>query len=427
MTRDLYEVLGIASSASEQEVKRAYRQLALRYHPDKISDESEREASEAKFKEISAAYAVLSDEQKRAEYDQFGTVDGGYGHDEFGHGDDDFMNFFRYGAGRHGYQHEEDDFEEVGRTADSTVPLKLTTKQLYLGKTFQFKARRKVLCPRCGGSGLRKRAAARPMIRCEGCEGQGYKERISRIGPGLISRERVSCADCGGKGKRIPTTAADNCKKCTGKCVVQEESIISVYVPRGSQHGDRLRYPGQSDMEPGKETGDLVFVIDEQTDVSSSLERKGTDLYCTMKISLAEALTGFTRIVTRTFDERVLRINIPRGKVLRPGNYLKFTNEGWPIEDGARFGDMYVQVLIEFPKDNWFNEKAELDAIRNILPGLADAPSTKTEDPSNTEEVRAYSIIANHTGLPDYLDRENQGYSRQQHESTAGTPECPMQ
>ncbi|AMD18920.1 HBR019Wp [Eremothecium sinecaudum] len=438
MPHDLYEILGVTRDATAQEIKKSYRQLALKYHPDKIADDLLREASEATFKEVSAAYEILSDEQKRAEYDEFGTMDGGMFssgfEDDYGT-EDDFMNFFRYGAGRHGgfadtrSSAKQDHWPK--RTKDSYVPLKLSTKQLYLGRTFQFQAKRKVLCPRCAGSGLRKRAAQRAAIRCEDCDGQGFKERIFRIGAGLISRERVECKRCEGRGSYVPKSASDKCKKCNGYCTVPEQSQLSVYVPRGSRHGDKIRLHGKSDMEPGMETGDIVFQIEEQTDNDVGLERRGTDLYCSMRISLAEALTGFSKFITRTFDERVLRVTIPMGKVLRPGNYLKFSNEGWPIDDGATFGDLYVKVDIEFPNDDWFNEKSEVESIRNILPGLKSERKSTSQfntDPANTEDQLSYTIFEGSSMLPSYFSEAEQDrfQNEQQGANDSGT-ECPIQ
>ncbi|AET39369.1 Xdj1p Ecym_4306 [Eremothecium cymbalariae DBVPG len=434
MGKDLYSVLGIKSNATEQEVKRAYRNLALMYHPDKISDESQRAESEAKFKEISAAYDILSDEQKRSEYDHYGRFDEGsfpFGDfdDDYKRGNEDFMNFFRYGAGRYG-QYEDAEQKTSQKTKDFVVPLKLSTKQLYLGKTFQFKLKRNVLCSKCEGLGLRKRAAHCMPMKCGICDGRGFKERVSRISPGFISRERVPCDECDGKGTVVSRDPSDNCKKCHGKCVIVENSILTLYVPRGHRHADTIRIDGQADMEAGKETGDLVFEIDEITDPDAELERKGTDLHCSITISLAEALTGFTRLVARTFDDRLLRITIPSGKVLRPGNYLKFTNEGWPINNGSRFGDLYVKVNIEFPKDNWLNEKSELEAIKHILPGLKNSSNSHQgdgDDPANTEDINSYYVIQDSSRLPDYLAQEGQQRSNQQYGERNTASECPVQ
>ena len=425
MVQSLYEVLEIETGASEVEIRKAYRKLALKYHPDKIVDEDEREESEAKFKEITAAYEILSDPELREKYDTYGDAGFGAGGPEEDYEFDDFMNFFQqyqrqqgqgqgYGAGFGGGSFGQPEAESM-RTPDSRINYKMTTKQLYMGKTVTFQLKRKCLCAHCGGTGLRKKHFQKPEIYCTSCNAQGFKERITRLAGGYMVKERVVCDTCKGKGKYRKKSSSDGCKHCAGKGLVVEEKPQTVYISRGSRHGDEFRLPQMADMEYGKETGDVVVVIEEDSSGSHQLERKGNDLHCTLNISLVDALTGFSTTVCETFDNRRLHLTIPPGKVVRPGNYFKFEGEGWPISNGASFGDMYVKINIEFPKDNWFNEKSEVTALRNILPGLKSKES-KQPDPLNTEEVFKYSILKSHDELPDYLAQEREKFNKQQQE-----------
>ncbi|CDO96248.1 unnamed protein product [Kluyveromyces dobzhanskii CBS 2104] len=418
MAQTPYDLLGVDKDASEVEIRKAYRKLALKYHPDKNTDEEGREASEAMFKEVAAAYEILSDPELKAKYDTygdsaFGTGANGYSEEDFEF--DDFMNFFqRQQQGPHASYSTRQQYHEpeTKRTADSKITYKMTTKQLYMGKTVTFQLKRKCLCTHCSGTGLRKKHFQKPEIFCGSCNGQGFKERITRLAGGYMVKERVMCDACKGKGKCRKKSASDVCKHCSGKGLVNEEKPQTVYIPRGSRHGDEFRLPQMADMEYGKETGDVIIVIEEESS-GSHLERKGNDLHTTLNIALVDALTGFSIIVCETFDNRRLRLTVPAGKVIRPGNYFKFKDEGWPLSNGSYFGDMYVKINIEFPKDNWFNERSEITAVRNILPGLK-SKDTKDPDPLNTEDVFNFSVLNSHDELPDYLAEEREKFSKQQ-------------
>lgn len=433
----LYEVLGVAPGASQTEIKKAYRKLALQHHPDKVADEVLREESEIKFKEITAAYEILSDEDSRKKYDVYGDdvpgAGGGGGGDPFG--DDDFMNFFRTYAGGGFYDEPRQPYpeEEDGsvRTSDARIPLKLSMKDLYNGKTFKFRSKRNVLCDRCQGSGLRKKFQQHPRkpVVCQSCEGHGHKERIKRVAQGFVIRETVKCERCNGKGRTTPTKPEDHCKKCHGQCVISEEKTLTVYIPRGSRNGDIVKLEGEADQEPDKVTGDLLFVIEENPETLTNLERRGDDLHTRLKISLSEAITGFEKVVTTTLDDRILKLKIPQGKVIRPGNYIRLENEGWPLDDsGNKFGDMYVQVHIEFPPDNWFSEKSDAEVLRTLLPEVPNARVADAGDLNNTETVIDYSVVKSADELPDYLSYEKGEYQGQEQEYGAfEEPQCAQQ
>ncbi|SCU87250.1 LAFA_0E05622g1_1 [Lachancea sp. 'fantastica'] len=404
---DPYETLGIAVDASQDEIRKAYRRLALQHHPDKVSDESLREESEIKFKDIAAAYEILSDEQKRSNYDQYGDA-GGYSN---GFGDDfrdgDFASFFgNFSNNHYGDDYNEGPSHRESYKPDAHIPLSLSMQDLYNGKTVRFESKRNVVCNRCEGTGIRKKA--RHARNCAQCEGSGVKQRLKRVGPGFVTRETVKCEHCKGLGKSVRNE--DLCKKCHGKKVVQESKDLNVYIPRGSRHNDKVVLKGEADEEPGKTAGDLVFDIDENS-TTSSLERRGFDLHTKLTISLSDALCGFEKDLCVHLDERVIRLKIPTGQVLRPGNFLRLADEGWPLDgQGTKFGDMYVQINIEFPPDNWFSERHDLQTLRNILPqagSTSKASSSKNvTDFVNTEFPSNVEVVKNADELPTYLPEE---------------------
>ncbi|KAM3161006.1 hypothetical protein ACU8KH_05154 [Lachancea thermotolerans] len=405
---DPYETLGVAPDATQDEIKKAYRRLALQHHPDKVSDESLRDESEIKFKEVAAAYELLSNEEKRQNYDTYGDTNGFSG-DYSGFQDGDFASFF----GNFASNRYQDEYEAQSppnpRTDDAHVPIRLTMQELYNGKTIRFQAKRNVVCNRCEGTGVRRRA--RHASACSQCEGHGVKQRLRRLGPGFVTREIVQCDKCKGLGKNL--RSEDMCKKCHGKRVTPESKNLNVYIPRGSRHGDRVVLKGEADEEPGKIPGDLVFDIAENS-ASSSLERRGSDLYARITISLSDALTGFEKEVCTTLDGRLLKLKVPLGQVVRPGNFVRIDNEGWPLDDqGSKFGDMYVQIDIEFPPDHWFSERSDVKSLQNLLPQAVSSSATSdfnasASDPANTETPLKFSIVKSAEELPQYLSEESE-------------------
>ncbi|QLG74559.1 hypothetical protein HG535_0G04420 [Zygotorulaspora mrakii] len=435
----LYEVLEISADATQIEIKRAYRKLALRWHPDKVSDEGVREESELKFKEISAAYEVLGDEERRAHYDTYGDEQSsaGFGsgfHDQFN--DDAFMNFF------HNFNMDSEMPGDAGAAGaagaqalsspDVEVPLEVSMADSYNGKSFKFRSSRKIVCDRCEGSGWRRRnghLVAPPIVTCKKCGGRGYKQRIRSIAPGFATSENIKCIHCSGLGKypARPNTEKSKCKKCQGVGLVTESKVLSVSIPRGSKNGDRIVLPNEADEALGKsEAGDLVFVVKEGTECPEGvdLQRCGFDMITHLTISLAEAITGFNKILTRTLDGRVLKLKIPPGKVIRPGEFIKIKNEGWPSNENAtKFGDIYVIIHIEFPPDNWFSEKGDLLQVKNILPGSS-MQNGYSEDPYNTECVTDIHIIRE---LPDTITKNVKPKADERRSEDFTSSQCSQQ
>ena len=425
----LYDTLGVSPESTQIEIKRAYRKLALQHHPDKVTDESLREESEIRFKEITAAYEILSDEERRTRYDTYGDATDG---PEFE--DDAFMNFFTqfngggYGGGYQGGQ------QASKRSEDVQVPLKVSMADCYNGKVFKFQSKRKVVCERCEGSGWRRRhGAPPPQTECKSCQGRGFKEQLRRFAPGMVAQQTVPCAMCRGKGKYVnkPTSEKNQCKRCAGQGMFEESKQLTVSIPRGSRQGDRIVLEGEADQEVGKsETGDLIFVVEEGTKPPDGvkLERRGYDLMTDLTISLAEAVTGLERTLTKTLDGRILKLVVPAGKVISPGKIIKVEQEGWPLNSHAtKFGDLYVLVNIIFTRDNWFAEKSDLIKIRNILPSEGSKNSI-SEDPENTEEIANMKLVDD---LPDFMGSSDDHYTNEGYAHGTfpddGTPQCAHQ
>ncbi|KAF2860010.1 DnaJ-domain-containing protein [Piedraia hortae CBS 480.64] len=380
--QDLYEVLQISRTASKSEIKRAYHKAALANHPDKVPQE-ERESAEIKFKSISRAYEILSDDNNRALYDQHGMAafdkanagfPGGAGPDL-----DDFLaQMFGQGGSMPG-----------GPTGPRRHPkgrsevqqYEVTLAELYKGKTTKFSSTKNVICDHCKGSGGKEKAKAKE---CDSCKGRGMTSRLRPVGPGLVTQETVPCSTCHGKGSFY--VDKDKCKKCKGERTVKQKKLLELYIPRGSCEGDRIVLKGEADQTPeDDEPGDIIFTLVEVQ--HETFARAGPDLQADLNITLAEALTGFDRVVLTHLDGRGIKLHVtqPKGKVLRPGEVLRVRGEGMPIKKSELKGDLYFTVVIKFPEDGWLEDQAAVDAVRAVLP--KDEIHAVDEEPEEVDEV----------------------------------------
>lgn len=413
---DLYEILQVDSTASKADIKKAYRKLALRYHPDKVSEE-DREEAEIKFKEISRAYEVLIDEQKREAYDTYGTTDGpggvpnfssqpfdGY-HDGHEYAGDDFFNFFN-GMNNNGAR-------RANRTEDAELEVKVTLEDLFNGKTVKITSTRNIICPHCVGTGARKKAVTK---KCAACDGEGTVRKIRRVGPGLISQEYVDCLQCQGSGKLY--RSKDKCKKCLGDKTVEETKILEFEIAKGSANNGSIVLKHESDEYPGKETGDVI--LNYTCEEHPTFTRVHNDLYCKYKIPLVDALCGFSRNVVKHLDGRVLRVETPKGKVLRPHDFIRIKNEGMPIvqkrswfTSGPSHGDLYIEIEVEFPQDNWYLEKNDIFQIKNLLPNDLQSKHDIKKQHIDEEAVLDANIdvadftIVTRSQLPEYEEPQH--------------------
>lgn len=333
-----------------------------------------RAESEAKFKAVSQAYDILRDEEKRHMYDTHGMAAFDPSRGVPGEGPDlnDILSQM-FGMNMGGMPGGRGGPRRPRRGENEEEEYKVTLEELYKGKTVKFQATKKVVCSQCKGTGAKEKVKP---AQCDRCKGAGIQEFYRQVGPGLIRKEEAPCDHCQGSGNYYKEK--DRCKKCKGKRVVSETKALELYIPRGSMQGERISIPGEADQHPDEEShGDIIFtLVEEPHDVFT---RIGHDLSADLDITLAEALSGFSRVVLKHLDGRGIKIDHPRGKILRPGQVLRVEGEGMPIKKTDDKGDLYLIVKIEFPEDGWLKDDREYDVLRDLLP----AP----EPPIEADEV----------------------------------------
>ncbi|CDK25361.1 unnamed protein product [Kuraishia capsulata CBS 1993] len=395
---DLYEVLGVDRNATSIEIRKAYRKLALLHHPDKVP-EHERDEAELRFKEISSAYEILSDEVKRDEYDLRGDAAfgaggvpgagaGGFGfeYDDRDFDEDDFANFFNmFGGGEpQARKPKESEF-----TPDAELEITITLEDIYKGKISKFTSTREIICTQCSGSGAK--AGAKPK-RCETCDGEGHIRRIRWIGPGMAANEYITCTKCEGTG--VTFKKSQLCKKCKGKTTIPETKILEFVIPKGATSLDgKIILKGESDQCVGKKPGDVVLKYKVEDHEVFRRGENENELYATIHIALVDSLCGFSsRVVLHHLDGRPIKIDSKPGKVLRPGDLLKIPNDGMPyVGNENKLGNLYLEVVIDFPPDHWFLEKSDLDKIKTILDVNSNQP-TKDDENDGVSPV-FYSVV----------------------------------
>jgi len=347
-----YDILGVNPKCTADELKKAYRKLALKYHPDKNPNEGER------FKLISQAYEVLSNEDKRRVYDQGGEQaikEGGSGGHGFSSPMDIFEMFFGMGGGRRG--------QERGpkRGKDVVYQMSVSLDELYNGTTRKLSIQKKVICDKCSGTGTKS-----PNVgaeRCHPCRGSGMQVRVEHLGPSIVQQIQTVCSDCGGKGERI--AAKDRCKGCDGKKVSKDKKILEVHIDKGMEDGQRIAFSGEGDMEPGLETaGDIIVVLDEKE--HQVFKRVRTDdLLINLDLTLTEALCGFQKGV-KTLDNRTLVLTSLPGEVVKHGSVKCVMGEGMPrYKSPFEKGKLIIQFLVKFPETI---DPIFVTQLENILP-----------------------------------------------------------
>jgi molecular chaperone DnaJ len=341
--RDYYEVLGVPRNASAEEIKKAYRKLAREYHPDvnKAPD------AEAKFKEVKEAYDVLSDDQKRARYDQFGHEDpaagfgggaGGFSGADFG-GFGDIFDMFFGGGGRR-------DPNAPQRGNDLQYTLTIEFKEAVFGKETDITIPRTETCDTCHGSGAKP--GTRPET-CSVCRGTGQQEIAQNTPFGRIVNRRV-CSACGGRGKIV----RERCTTCGGSGQVKRQRKIHIKIPAGVDDGSQLRISGEGEAGlRGGPPGDLYVVL--RVKSHPFFEREDDDIYCEVPLTFVQAALG-DEIEIPTLTEKV-KLKIPPGT--QTGTYFRLKGKGVPKLRGFGQGDQHVKVTVVTPT-NLSEEQKEL-------------------------------------------------------------------
>ncbi|GAB7354212.1 hypothetical protein MBLNU459_g4757t1 [Dothideomycetes sp. NU459] len=433
---DLYEVLDIERGSTKVEIKKAYHKAARTSHPDKVPPE-EREAADAKFKTVQQAYEILSDDQTRELYDQHGMAafeKGGAGGFPGGAGgpdlDDILAQMFGGMGGMPGMGGMGGmgggGFEGMGgmggpgrgprKSRNEQQEYEVTLEELYKGKTTRFASTKNVICSLCSGSGGKEKAKAK---KCGTCDGRGTKTVLRPVGPGLVTQETVPCSTCSGRGSYYADK--DKCKKCKGQRTVSQKKILELYIPRGSRQGDKIVLAGEADQVPDQEPGDIIF---ELTEVQhETFLRAGADLQAELHITLAEALTGFNRVVVTHLDGRGISLNVnqPKGRILKPDQIIKVEGEGMPIKKTDAKGDLYLVVKIDFPEDGWLEDNATIQKIRDVL------PKPKLEIKTDTVDEVEWDVASNLDEFGAGSDDPRAGAEWEDEEEEGEQAQCAQQ
>ena len=351
---DYYQTLGVGKNASKEEIKSSYRKLAMKHHPDKNPGDA---ASEAKFKEASEAYQVLSDSQKKSNYDQFGHAafengggsGGGFG--DFGGFDsgsfsnifDDFFGDFSGGGRRRPSSRSK-------RGSDLKINIEVTLEEAYQGKKQTFDVPTSEKCSGCSGSGA---AAGSKSTTCDTCGGHGQV----RAQQGFFTVQQT-CPDCGGEGKSI----SNPCKVCRGSGTNRINKTLSIQIPKGVDDGTQMRLAGKGEAGPrGGTQGDLYVYISLKK--HPIFKREEENLYFELPVSMADAALG-AAIEIPTIDGSRSKVKIPSGT--QTGKQLRLKDKGMPLLRGDGFGDLYLQIKVEVPINLNKDQKILLEKFKEL-------------------------------------------------------------
>ncbi len=351
--RDYYDVLGVSKDAAADEIKKAYRKMAIKFHPDKNPDD---DTAEEKFKEAAEAYEILSNPEKKSKYDQFGHEGmrgGGYGgshmsmDDIFSHFGDIFGGAFGGGFGGGGQSTR----RRVNRGSNLRVKVKLTLNDVAHGVEKKIKLNKYKECGSCHGSGAEK--GSTPAT-CHTCHGQGQVTRVTNTFLGQM-QTASTCPQCGGSGEQI----TNKCKECHGNGIVKGEEVVSINIPAGVANGMQLSVSGKGNAGArGGVPGDLIVLVEEKED--PDLVRDGNNLLFDLYVNFADAALGTTSEIP-TIDGKA-RIKISPGT--QGGKVLRLKSKGIPDVNGYGRGDLLVNVNIWTPRELSKEEKEMMEKLR---------------------------------------------------------------
>ncbi|MES2223873.1 MAG: molecular chaperone DnaJ [Patescibacteria group bacterium] len=354
MSKNYYEILEVDKSASQDEIKKAFRKIAHKYHPDKGT------GNEAKFKEASEAYSILSDEKKRQQYDTYGSagpnMGGGGGGGGFNPGDFDFSGFggtegfdfgdifgdiFGGGGGRR---------QQQKRGRDIQVDIELDFKDSIFGTTRKVLVSKDSTCADCKGTGAEK---GTETITCAKCGGKGHIKEARNTFFGQFMTDTV-CSECKGEGW-IPKT---KCKECRGTGIKHEQEEIHIEVPAGIENGEMIRFPGKGEAISGGVTGDLYVKV--RVKKHSLFRKEGTNLYADIDVKLTDAILG-GEYNLETLEGKLI-VKIPEG--IQSGEVLRLKGKGVPYSKNGGRGDVYLTIKITTPKRLSKEAKKNIEALR---------------------------------------------------------------
>lgn len=367
----------------------------MQHHPDRGGDEE-------KFKEITTAFEVLSDDEKRQIYDaegEEGLREGGGGPSD---AHDIFNAMFGGGFGGHG--------PRGPRKGENVVhSLSVTLEDLYNSKTSKLAIIRNRVCKGCSGKGASR---AEGVSTCSTCHGQGVRVVLNQLGPGMVQQLQTRCNVCSGVGETI--LEQYKCKSCKGAKVTKERKVLEVYVAKGMQNGQKIVFTGEANENPGLVAGDVVVVLKQEQ--HSMFDRKGANLVYKKSISLVDALCGF-KFAIKQLDGRELIVTVPTGTIINHGDIRSIPNEGMPIwKRPDDRGYMFVDFTVEFP-DNMSSEQAI--NLMKVLGPTTPLPRPTTED---VEDVPLLKFAQEHL-----RSRESAGSEYDEDDDEGPRVQCAQQ
>ncbi len=338
---DYYEILGVSKNSSKEEIKKAYRKLAHKYHPDK------KEGDEQKFKKVNEAYQVLSDDKKRQQYDNFGTSGGsasgfgGFSSSDFGFEDmgDIFEEMFGFGRRQ----------SRKGRGEDIRIEVSISLEEAMTGKDRLVSIYKFVPCSSCSSSGV---APGSGKKACTQCKGSG---RVQKSVLGTFSTV-IACPDCAGEGE-IPEK---ECTQCKGEGRAKKKEDVEFSIPAGISSGQTLRVPGKGNAgKKGTQPGDLL--VDVLVEKHSFFRQEGEDLYCSVFVPYTDVVLGGKVDIT-LLSGKTISLKIPAGTT--PGKVMRISGKGLPRLSGYGYGDLYAEININVPKKVNKKQKQILEELK---------------------------------------------------------------
>jgi len=388
---ELYDLLELKPDATEEEIKKQYKIVAKKVHPDKNPNNIE-EATR-KFQKVNDAFKILSDPQKRQIYDMEGKrgLEGINGSDAGGGNEDPFGMFQNIFGGNFPFNNfTEKMTRQKPKPAPSKHKINVSLSDLYNGKDFEISINQQVICKPCNGIGASNPNAIK---RCSVCNGKGQVNQLRQVGPGMIQQSSHTCSKCKGKGKVIEDPK-DICRECKGERATRIDKKIKVNIKPGMKYGMAIQMNNKGDEYPDlDEPGDLILIPVESGGYNpSNLKRQDDDLHMNVELSLVEALCGFKLVICQ-LDGRKLIINHD-GKIIQPNEIMKIQKEGMPqLNNPSSKGDLFLHFNIILPKNL---DNSRKDIIKQVLPQIKRNNQTVLD--SDKQEVKNLIEVKDYSG-----------------------------